>query len=514
MLPSSNTSEENTVRLILIEDSDDDVELIGRELTSGGIRCEIRRVQALVELGRALADFRPDAVLCDYLLPGFTAPEALALVRSSHPNLPFLCVSGSVGEGKIVTLLKDGATDCVLKDRLARLPASLRRALEQARERADRLRAEEELSASREQLLQAQKMEAVGRLAGGVAHDFNNILTTISGYAELLNAALPSDSPHREDVNEILAASARAAQLTRQLLAFGRRQVLEMRVLDLNEIVRGVSRMLTRVIGEDVRIELALAPDLRRVRADSGQLETVLMNLAVNARDAMPKGGHLKLATRADGDFVELTVTDDGLGMSAEVRARLFEPFFTTKEKGKGTGLGLSTAYGVVRQSDGTIDVESSPGRGATFRIRLPATDEEADSVRVGAPAAAAGGRETVLVIEDEAPLRQLLVRVLGELGYHVIPAAGAKEALAASAETAGIDAAVVDVIMPELDGPSLVARLRESRPSLKALFISGYADQVRLPEPESGKSYPFLAKPFTSAALAAKLREMLDARP
>ncbi len=501
-------------RLILIEDSEDDAALVMRELAGGGIAAEYRRVATPAQLESALRDFRPDAVLSDYRVPGLDAPEALALVRALRPDLPFLCVSGTVGEEKIIELLRAGATDYVLKDRPARLPTSLRRALEQARERAERLRAQEELRASREQLLQAQKMEAVGRLAGGVAHDFNNILTTISGYAELLNAALPPDSPQREDVKEIIAASTRAAQLTRQLLAFGRRQVLEMRVLDLNEIVRGVSRMLTRVIGEDVSIELALASDLRRVRVDSGQMETVLMNLAVNARDAMPKGGHLRVATRLDGDFVELTFADDGIGMSAEVRARLFEPFFTTKEKGKGTGLGLSTAYGVVRQSGGTIDVESSPGAGATFRIRLPATDEEADSVPSGAPSPSAGGRETVLVVEDEAPLRQLLLRALGELGYRVIAAAGAQEALASSAGATALDAAVVDVIMPELDGPSLVARLRKSRPELKVLFISGYADQARLPAPESGKSYPFLAKPFSTATLAAKLRETLDSKP
>jgi signal transduction histidine kinase len=304
----------------------------------------------------------------------------LAAVRAARPDTPFLCVSGPIGEEQAVELLKAGATDQVLKEKPARLAACLRRALAEARERAERRVAEEELRASREQLQQSQRMETLGRLAGGVAHDFNNILTTISGYGELLLHQLPPDSPHREEVGEILAAAGRAARLTGQLLAFGRRQVFNLRMLDLNEVVREVQKTLARALGENVRIELSLEPALRRVSADADQLEQVLMNLAVNARDAMPRGGVLRLSTRADGDFVELEAADTGVGMTPEVRARAFEPFFTTKEKGKGTGLGLSTAYGIVRQSGGTISVESAPGRGAAFRIRLPASDGAAGS--------------------------------------------------------------------------------------------------------------------------------------
>ncbi|MDE2489656.1 MAG: response regulator, partial [Elusimicrobia bacterium] len=377
-------------RLILVEDSDDAAELIARALRAGGVDAEIERAETLADLEAALGRERPDAVIADYRLPGFEAPQALAAVRAFDADLPFLCVSGTIGEEQAVDLLKAGATDYALKGKPARLVAVLRRALAEARERVERRRAEEALRLSREQFLQAQKMEAVGRLAGGVAHDFNNILTTISGYGELLLQSLPKNSPCVEDVREIVLAAERGARLTRQLLAFGRRQVLEVRVLDLNAVVRDVERLLRRVIGEDVKIVLSLSPEIRRIRADAGQIEQVLMNLAVNARDAMPRGGTFAIATRPAGERVELRVSDDGEGMAEETAARAFEPFFTTKEKGKGTGLGLATVHGIVLQSDGEISIESAPGRGAAFRILLPGTDEHAEFPRAAAPRAPA----------------------------------------------------------------------------------------------------------------------------
>jgi signal transduction histidine kinase len=500
-------------QLILLEDSDDDAEFLLRELAARNFPAEVQRARNLAQFQKALEVYEPDAILSDYNVPGCDAPVALSLARAAHPDVPFICVSGTIGEEQAVELLKSGATDYVLKDKPARLVPCLRRALDEARVRAQHRRAEEELRLSREQLQQSQRMEVVGRLAGGVAHDFNNILTTISGYSELLLQQLPKDSPHREDLQEILAAAGRATRLTRQLLAFGRRQVLEVRVLDLNEVVRGVERMLTRTIGEDVRIELSLDPALRRIRADANQLEQVLMNLAVNARDAMPKGGVFRLTTRPDGDNVELTASDTGVGMDAEVRVHLFEPFFTTKEKGKGTGLGLSTVYGIVRQSGGTISVESAPGVGATFRIRFPATDEPVDvGTPEPTPPPSVPRRDTVLIVEDEAPVRSLMKRILTEKGYEVLIASHPEEALSTVAGNVKIDIAIVDVVMPGINGPTLVERLRQQCPSLKALFVSGYVDQAALPAPQSGRSFPFLAKPFSASALVAKVRETIDA--
>ena len=501
------------IHVLHIEDDPQDAELVSRELRRGGLDAEIHRVQDPGTLRRMLADRRPDVVLCDYRMPTLEAPQAFAIVREVLPDVPFLCVSGTIGEERAVELLKMGVTDYILKDQPARLVPGIHRALAEAGERAARARAEDELRVSREQFLQAQKMEAVGRLAGGVAHDFNNILTTISGYAELMLISMSPDAAERAEVAEILHASERAAKLTRQLLAFSRRQVFEVRVLDINEVVSGVDSMLHRLIGENIRIQLSLSPAARRVRADAGQLEQVLMNLAVNARDAMPTGGMITITTRDAGDSTELVFQDDGTGMTPEVKARVFEPFFTTKEMGKGTGLGLATVYGIVQQSGGTIEIDSAPGRGARFTIRLPATDESAEARRPRATPAAhcPVASEAILVVEDESPLRTVLCRVLRQNGYTVVEADGPAAALKALETTGPLKLAVVDLVMPGLDGASLVKSLRERRPDLRVLFISGYADQVELPRPEDGRAFPFLAKPFSSDLLFAKIRETID---
>jgi signal transduction histidine kinase len=497
----------------MVEDSDDDAELVERTLRAGGVEAEIVRARDRESFERALGSRCYDAVLSDFRLPGLEAPEVLSAVRAREPDVPFLCVSGTIGEEQAVELLKSGATDYVLKDRPGRLVPCLRRALAEARERAERRRAQEELRIAREQFHQAQKMEAVGRLAGGVAHDFNNILTTISGYGELLQQALPPDSPLAEDAGEIVSAAARAERLTRQLLALGRRQVLEVRALDLNEVVRGLDRLLRRVIGEDVRIVLTLDPRAPRLRADAGQLEQVLMNLAVNARDAMPAGGTLTIATAAAGARVALTVSDTGVGMTREVAARVFEPFFTTKERGKGTGLGLASVHGIVTQSGGEIALESAPGRGTVFRLSFPATDETPDALpsrASGSPRPVLGRTVTALLVEDERSLRRLMSRVLAEHGFRVLSASGAREAGRLAAREPDIDLAVLDVILPELGGPALADRLREARPDLKVLFISGFADQTPPPAPVRGRPHAFLPKPFTARELVEKIHEIL----
>ncbi len=375
------------------------------------------------------------------------------------------------------------------------------------------------LVAAEQQLLQAQKLEAVGRLAAGVAHDFNNLLTVVAGYARLVADSLAPDDPRRQDMAEILSAADRATQLTRQLLAFGRRQVLQPRVLNLNTVVAGVVQMLERVIGEDVRLVLRTDPELGAVEVDEGQIQQVLMNLAVNARDAMPDGGTLTIETAnvvlteetalehvpaRPGAYVMLAVSDSGIGMDADTRARAFEPFFTTKPEGKGTGLGLSMVYGIVKQSGGYIGVESGPGRGATFRMYFPRVDRPvALSPPPPAPAASAGARgETVLVVEDQPAVREFARRVLEDRGYQVRLAADGREALGLiEREGASIDLLITDLVMPEMGGLDLWHRARAVRPGLRVLFTSGYssdAGQVRrLPDGAC-----FLPKPFGPTAL------------
>jgi two-component system, cell cycle sensor histidine kinase and response regulator CckA len=388
----------------------------------------------------------------------------------------------------------------------------------------DRLRLEE-------QFRQAQKMEAVGRLAGGVAHDFNNLLTAIIGYGELALSELPPGSEVRADVEEMFKAGQSAAGLTRQLLAFSRRQVLQPQALDINQIVARMRSLLSRVIGEDIRLATELEPLVQQVFADPSQIEQIVMNLAVNARDAMPSGGHLTIRTAnvlledayvrehpdaVAGAYVLLAVADTGIGIPPDVRLRLFEPFFTTKERGKGTGLGLATVYGIVSQTGGSIDVESEPGRGTTFSIYLPVRSAPADSrtLTVGRSPASVRGSETVLLVEDQPEVRAVARDTLQRHGYTVIEAADPEQALASSAAAPTLELLLTDVVLPGMNGHALAARLQAERPDLRIIYTSGYADERILNHGRSDDAPPFLQKPFTSAALLSKVREVLDAPP
>ncbi|HEX3748836.1 MAG TPA: ATP-binding protein [Bryobacteraceae bacterium] len=372
-----------------------------------------------------------------------------------------------------------------------------------------------------EQLRQSQKMEAVGRLAGGVAHDFNNLLTVIAGYTALLKDDLgPGEQP---ELDEIHAAVTRAAELTRQLLTFSRKQVCQPQVLEINTVVSRMEGMLRRLIGEDIVLVSALAGDLGRVKADPGQIEQVIMNLAVNARDAMPDGGKLLIETKAvqleagqiaalaAGHYVQIAVSDTGHGMSAETASRIFEPFFTTKEVGKGTGLGLSTALGVVEQTGGSLTVESRLGAGTTFRAYLPVTAEQAAG-ETGARAAdsAGSGSATILLVEDETPLRKLISQVLKSAGHTVLEAASGDEAFAISTRHPGaIDLLLTDVIMPGMSGPELVAKLRIRRPNTAIVFMSGY-DHDLLDKKSVAFPASFLPKPFSPRALLRRIDALL----
>jgi len=397
-------------------------------------------------------------------------------------------------------------------------------AIMNARHHAAELSARAAAEAAREELRQAQKMEAVGRLAGGIAHDFNNLLSVVLTYTDLILADLGPEESMRRDIEEIHRAGVRASDLTRQLLAFSRQQVTAPRVVDLNEILLNMTRMLRRILGDDVEFSSQPGPRLGRVRVDPGQLEQVVMNLVVNARDAMPHGGRLSIETAnvtldgqgrrrvaADGDLVMLSVRDTGLGMDAATRARIFEPFFTTKEVGKGTGLGLSTVHGIVQQNGGQILVDSEPGRGTVFRVYLPRVDAPAELERPQ-PSGALRGHETVLVVEDDDQVRSLIRSILLKQGYQVIEANGGDEALARSGRFSGeIHLLLTDVVMPKMSGLELARRLVEGRPGLRVLFMSGYTDDhaAHRGVAEAGQAY--LGKPITPELLARKLREVLD---
>jgi two-component system, cell cycle sensor histidine kinase and response regulator CckA len=386
---------------------------------------------------------------------------------------------------------------------------------------------ERALRETQAQLIQAQKMEAVGRLAGGVAHDFNNILNVILGYGELMLRGLSDSDPHRRHVGEIRKAADRAASLTRQLLAFSRKQVLTPKILDLNVVVTDIEKMLRRLIGEDVELVTLLHPELGSVLADPGQMEQVLMNLAVNARDAMPAGGKITIETAnvmldplsirwrpglSPGPHVMLMLSDTGHGMSREVQDRIFEPFFTTKEQGKGTGLGLSTVYGIVKQSEGSIWVYSEEGRGTSIKVYLPRVSQRPIEIQpVAAPGR--GGHETVLLVEDDDSMRDLACEVLGSAGYRVLAAPNGEAALELASEHERIELLVTDVVMPGMDGRQLSRVLLSRRPRLRVLFASGYTADALSQHGILEDGLTFLPKPFTAEALTTKVRQALDAR-
>ena len=425
---------------------------------------------------------------------------------------------------------KDGTTFPVLmEDRLLQNKegkiVGIRAALQDITERKE---AEGKMVSLQEQLRQSQKMEAVGRLAGGIAHDFNNLLTVIQGHCEISLLQFQGNNPLREDIVEIKKAADRAGNLTRQLLAFSRRQIMEMKVIDLNALLRELEKMLRRVMGEDVELVTVLDEHLGKIKMDPGQMEQVVLNLAINARDAMPSGGKFILETTnvyldegyarshigvEAGQHVMLSVTDTGSGMSLQVKERLFEPFFTTKEKGKGTGLGLSTVYGIIKQSSGNIWVYSEAGRGSTFKIYLPRVDEEADNLsRRDDTVSMLYGNETVLLVEDEPSVRGLAARVLRKQGYNVLEAVNGGEALQIADTYSGrIDLLLTDVVMPQIGGRELYDQLKPLRADLKVLFTSGYTETAIVQQGNLPPGVAFLQKPFSPIFLTHKVRELLD---
>ncbi len=516
-------AEPRVVRILMVDDDPQAGALIEMALADAQFERELEVVPTVTAgLERIKAD-EHDIFLIDQQLPDGTGLELIREAKASGAGKPLILLTG-YGSGALdEAALEAGATDYVEKHLVGpQLERSIRYALRH-------WRTARTLHDREEQLRHAQKMEAIGRLAGGVAHDFNNLLTAVVGYADLIGERLEPEDPTARDVGEIRKAADRATALTRQLLAFSRKQFLNTTVMDLNETVSGLRHMLPRVIGDHIQTTIELAPELARIRADASQMDQVLVNLVLNARDAMPSGGRLAITTEnvtlgderleaegltlSPGAYTMLSVSDTGLGMEESTRARAFEPFFTTKPKGKGTGLGLATVYGIVDQSGGGIAMDTGPGRGTSIRIYLPVTsavpDEPIPQVRTGL---ASGGSETILLVEDNEAIRELSARALRRRGYTVHLARNAEEALEWS-QSAGVkpQLLVTDVIMPGLSGPNLAARLMPQNSDLRVLYMSGYTDNET---PANGKYWggvPLLQKPFTPGQLADRVRLCLD---
>jgi len=516
------------LRLLHLEDNATDGDLIATTLTEAGLDCVAQRVDTRSAFETALRTGAIDLILADYSIPGFDGMSALELAHQHMPDVPFLFVSATIGEELAIDAMHHGATDYVLKQRLSRLVPSVQRALRERDDRHERKRAEEALAQSEKQFRQAQKMEAVGRLAGGIAHDFNNLLTVIMGYSHVISAELGLSHPLHGKIEETQKACERATMLVRQLLAFSRKQPVEPKVLILNHVVANVEGMLQRLIGSDIRLVITLDPTDCHVRADQGQLEQVLMNLVVNARDAMVKGGVLTIETAPaeitkgpvyhvkplpPGPYVRLSVGDTGIGMDRETQSHIFEPFFTTKEEGKGSGLGLSTVFGIVTQAGGGIDVTSRVGQGTRFDIffpRIAAAPYPAEQAsEMGQPRR---GTETVLLAEDDSSVRTLVRDELRKLGYCIIEAKNGMEAsLLATQQIRSVDLLLTDIVMPGMGGRELAQHLTALKPDLRVLFMSGYTDDVGILTGLKEGTTKFLQKPFTPASLAQTVRRLLD---
>jgi two-component system cell cycle sensor histidine kinase/response regulator CckA len=520
------------LRVLIVDDSAADAKLAIAELTQGGRSVHHLRVDNQNAMRAALTADVWDVILCDWNLSKFSAEQAIRLVEDLELDVPLIILAAAVGEEAVVDeAMRTGAQDFVLKGRLARLLPAVVREIRELRRRRVHLQSERRLILSEEalrqreaQLRQAQKMEALGQLAGGVAHDFNNALSVILTYCELLLSSYDETDPARNDIDEIRLAGGRAADLTRQLLMFSRQDVAEPRVLDLNRVLDQTNKMLSRLLREDIELVVAKGENVWKTRIDPTAMDQVIVNLVVNARDAMPEGGRLKLETSnvtldqdfvqrhlgaLAGDYVALKAIDTGTGIEPATMARIFEPFFTTKERGKGTGLGLSTVYGIVQQARGTITVESTVGVGSTFAVYLPRVDQEPDQL-VAPKVSARPGSETILLVEDEQQVRTMLEAVLRRNGYNVIVAQDGHAALKAAERHDGpIHLLLTDVVMPGLRGPEVARQLGPLRPEMKVLFISGYTDDSVILAGAAQGSIEFLRKPITPSALTARIRAL-----
>lgn len=514
------------IRLLIADDSARDAELMVAALRREGYSLTYDLVDSPSAFQEKLETREYDVVLCDHNLGSWTGHDAFKILRRLRQDTQFIVVTAALGDEAAVEYVKMGAADYVLKDRLERLPTVVWHILREKHQREVNTRLKAERKKLEAQFLQAQKMEAVGRLAGGVAHDFNNLMGIILGYGELVLGQDNLNAGTREQIGYMMAGAKTAASLTKQLLAFGGKQMFIPKIFSLNDIVAETEKMLKRLIGEDIKLETRLNASPALMRADPTQIQQVLMNLAVNARDAMPAGGRLlietsnvtncqrELYTEAGGRvdlYILLSATDNGCGMDSKVMSHLFEPFFTTKEKGKGTGLGLSTVFGIVNQSGGKIAVTSKPGQGAVFRLYFPVAEKLEPEHHLTQSHPRVAGSETILLVEDEAILRQVLRMQLEFSGYHVLESTSPENAVEiATTFEVKIDLLLTDVVMPGMSGTEVAARVRRIRPEMRVLYITGYYDKLT-----DGATFldpsVLLQKPFTREELVRKIQEVLS---
>jgi two-component system cell cycle sensor histidine kinase/response regulator CckA len=536
---AGHTAQRSARRILYVERHAADIDLTVASFAEQAPYLRVESVRSSEEALAMIQESEYHLVLIDLRMPEMNALDFLREVRHRRLAVPVVIVTGLGEESAAVAALKLGASDYVVKrdDYLTQLPYVIDHAIDRAQlarvnerlevELADREKAEKDRALMAEQLQQAQKIDSLGLLAGGVAHDFNNLLTVIGSNADLMLDQLDRRDPLWEHATDIRTAAVRAADLTRQLLAFSRKQLLQPRVVDLNALIRESAKMLRRLLNENVELLTNLEPESAPVHVDPGQFDQVLVNLAVNGRDAMPRGGRLTIATQdvtvddraaqprasfRPGRYVLLTVTDTGGGIPKEILPRIFEPFFTTKEHGKGTGLGLSMVYGIVKQSGGWIWIDSELGRGTTVKVYFPRDDSPVSATDTPAALVSRRGTETVLVVEDEESVRKLTSHVLRRHGYEVLEAANAGEALLACEQhPSPIPLVITDIVMPGMSGPDLAERLRTLHPQMKLLFTSGYTDAAVVEHGLSTQTMVFLQKPFTPAELARKVRDVLD---
>jgi two-component system cell cycle sensor histidine kinase/response regulator CckA len=513
------------LKVLIAEDNPRDVQFLVRELRRAEFEPEWHCVETEADY-LAKLDPNLDLIISDYEMPEFSGLRALELLKQ-RPGLeiPFIIVSGTIGEEMAVAAVIQGAADYLLKDRITRLGPAVRRALKEIEERREHRQLEA-------QFIEAQKMQVVGHLAAGVAHDFNNILSIIMGYSDMIAESMAVDSGTQQYLNEVRLATTRAVGLTQQLLLFSRKQSVQAVVVDLNEVVKGAENMLARLIDENIEMSITCDETTGPIKADSGYLGQVLMNLAVNARDAMPEGGKLTIRTSSveideafaerhpgmmPGHYALLSIADTGIGMSEETRSKIFEAFFTTKPVGKGTGLGLATCQTIVRLSNGYIDVRSELGVGSTFNIYFPNVKPS-----VSVPKAAhrsvesPRGTETILVVEDDPSVRHLAQSILTARGYEVVTAPNGQDALRVAREHQGepISLVVSDLVMPRMGGKVMAEWLKSTYPDLKVLFTSGYTEEAVGAPDDVTEDIGFLPKPYTAPQLCQKVRELLDASP
>ncbi len=517
------------LRVLHLEANPEDAARIEALLVDGGLSCTIRRVETRHTFTSALNNGQVDLILAEFFLQGFDGGGALEVAQQLAPDVPFIFLSAARDETLCFEHMHRGATDCISKEGLGRLVPSVRRVLREREARVARRQAEEALLQSEMQLRQLQKLEAVGRLAGGLAHDFNNLLMVIMGQSQVLLSEMGPEHPLRNRVEEMQKAGERARVLIRQLLSFSRKQPSGEKVLNLNATLSNCESMLRRLIGADIQLTLRLSVDDLRIKADPAFVEQIVMNLVVNARDALLTGGKLTIETTSanlahaptyhinplpPGEYVKISVSDTGCGMSPEVQAQIFKPFFTTKEEGKGTGLGLSTVFGIVTEGGGGLDVISEIGVGTRFDVYFPRIVSEIEvpadeNVQVQSVV----GHETILLVEDEEEVRVLIRDELRKLGYRIVEARNGIEAcLVATPHIGKLKLLLTDIVMPGMSGTELSRHLRVIKPELKLLFISGYTDDVGIGAGDPASAY--LQKPFTPEALASSVRELLDMKP